>query len=125
MKGQINLEGVEFFAYHGFHTEERKIGNKYGIDLSMQADLGDAPLTDELSQTIDYEIIYRIIKAEIEKPTKLLEAIGKRIMDALMIEFPQISAIEVSVSKFNPPVGGICHRAKVTLKDSRINISQK
>ena len=27
--GQIALEGMEFFAYHGHFDEEQKIGNKY------------------------------------------------------------------------------------------------
>lgn len=119
MIGEISLEGIQFFAYHGFHSEERKIGNKYEIDLNIQADLGTSTTTDDLSQTVDYEQVYKIIKNEIEIPTKLLEKIAHRILDSLLVKFPQIVAIEVSVSKFNPPVGGICQRAKVKLTKSR------
>ena len=36
-------------------------------------------------------------------------------------EFQQVSSIEVKVSKYNPPVGGICQRASVSLKESRKN----
>ncbi|RZK29989.1 MAG: dihydroneopterin aldolase, partial [Hymenobacter sp.] len=31
--GQIALEGLEFFAFHGYYDEEQKIGNKYGVDI--------------------------------------------------------------------------------------------
>ena len=34
--GQIALEGMEFFAFHGYYDEEQKIGNKYGIDLYIE-----------------------------------------------------------------------------------------
>ena len=120
MIGEIALEGIEFFAYHGFHSEERKIGNKYQIDLKLQADLGNSYTTDDLSETVDYEQVYKIIKREIEIPTKLLETIAHRILDGLLARYPQVISVEVSVSKFNPPVGGICQRAKVRLTKERL-----
>jgi dihydroneopterin aldolase len=120
MIGEISLEGIEFFAYHGFYTEERKIGNKYQIDLALTADLGNSSTTDDLSETVDYEQVYKIIKREIEIPTKLLETIAHRILEGLMNSYPQIISGEVSVSKFNPPVGGICRIAKVKIKKLRV-----
>ena len=119
MIGEISLEGIEFFAYHGFYSEERKIGNKYGIDLLIIANIEDSPTTDDLSQTIDYEVVYKIIKKEVEVPTKLLETIANRIIEALLRQFEDILTVEVTVSKFNPPVGGICQKAKVKLRKSR------
>ena len=32
--GKISLEGLEFFAYHGFYEEERKIGQNSAIVFS-------------------------------------------------------------------------------------------
>lgn len=121
MIGEITLEGIEFFAYHGFHSEERKIGNKYQVDLKIVADLGNASETDDLSQTVDYEAVYKIVKKEIEKPTRLLETVAGRILDGILAGFQKILSVEVSVAKFNPPVGGICHKAKVTLGKSRVD----
>ncbi|MDX2189817.1 MAG: dihydroneopterin aldolase [Bacteroidota bacterium] len=119
---EISLHGIEFFAYHGFYAEERKIGNKYGIDVTFTAEVGDSPLNDDLSQTIDYESVYQIIKKVIETPTKLLEAIANRILDAMFLEFPQVQKVEVTVSKFNPPVGGICQKASAKMLKVKKNI---
>jgi len=119
MVAEINLEGLEFFAYHGVYSEERKIGNKYGIDISITANVGDSAATDDLAKTIDYEIVYKIIKEVVEMPTKLLETISKRIIERILIEFPEILAVKVSAAKFNPPVGGICQKAKVTMEKRR------
>jgi dihydroneopterin aldolase len=53
------------------------------------------------------------------EPTKLLEHLGKRIIDTVFEEFQQVSSVKVKVSKYNPPVGGICQKASVSLKESR------
>lgn len=36
--GTISLEGLEFFAYHGFYDEEQKVGNKYSLDITIHTD---------------------------------------------------------------------------------------
>jgi hypothetical protein len=35
-----------------------------------------------------------------------------------MAELPHVRKVKVCVSKFNPPLGGICRRARVTLGGS-------
>ena len=117
--GIISLEGIEFFAYHGFYDEERKVGNKYAVDINVEADFHEAAETDKLQETINYEELYSIIREEINVPSRLLEHIGKRIIDTVLAKFSQVDTVEVSISKFNPPIGGVCHKAKVTLKEVR------
>ena len=117
--GHIALEGLEFFAFHGFYDEEQKIGNKYGVDLRLKTDLHAAGASDKLAETVNYEILYRLTLAEMQQPARLLEHLAHRILDRVMSEFPQVRRAEVSVSKFNPPLGGICHRARVTLSRKR------
>jgi 7,8-dihydroneopterin aldolase/epimerase/oxygenase len=114
--GIITLEGIEFFAYHGYFKEERKIGNKYSIDIVIETDLSEAARTDNLKATVNYEQLYQIARAVMEEKAKLLEHLAQRIIDRIYEKYPQIQSAEVSVSKFNPPVGGVCHRSKVTLK---------
>ena len=117
--GKITLEGIEFFAYHGFYQEERKTGNRYSVDISVEANLSQAAEEDSLKETINYEQLYRMVSEEMQRPSKLLEHIGHRLIEQAFCDFPEVSSVEVSVSKFNPPVGGVCHRAVVTLKRER------
>ena len=104
MQGKITLEGLEFFAHHGFYKEEQKIGNKFAVDITVATDLTDAAEHDELKETINYEALYRLIRHEMNESTKLLEHLGKRIIDVVFSQFPTINEIEVRVSKYNPPV---------------------
>jgi 7,8-dihydroneopterin aldolase/epimerase/oxygenase len=117
--GTISLEGIEFFAYHGYYDEEQKIGAKYAIDISVEADFERAAEKDDLAYTINYEVLYRIIKEEVKKPSKLLENIARRIIDRIFVEFHTIEKVEISISKFNPPVGGVCNRARISLIERR------
>lgn len=117
--GKITLEGLEFFAFHGYYDEEQKIGNKYGVDITIESSLDKAGADDKLSETINYEELYQIIREEMSKPSRLLENIGGRIMNAVFTNFPLVTFIEISISKFNPPIGGICKRAVVSLTSAR------
>lgn len=118
--GKVALEGLEFFAYHGHYDEEQKIGNKYGVDISVQtSSLDEAATHDRLSETVDYERLYNIIQDEMRKPSRLLENIARRIITSVLDSFNQIEEVDVTISKFNPPIGGICRRAAVNMKQKR------
>ena len=117
--GQIALEGLEFFAFHGYYDEEQKIGNRYGVDLYIKTDLLAAGESDKLLQTVNYEILYRLVAEEMRTPARLLEHVAHRVLDRIMAELPHVRKVKISVSKFNPPLGGICQRARVTLAKRR------
>ncbi len=102
----IKLEGMEFFAYHGCFKEEQVIGTKFIVDLNIEADVEQAALKDDLHLAIDYLTVYQLVKKQMEIRSKLLENVGKRILDELYKQFPTIIHAEVKVSKMNPPLGG-------------------
>jgi dihydroneopterin aldolase len=114
--GTIALEGLEFFAYHGVFAEEQKIGNRYQVDITITTDFSEAAQTDKLKDTVNYGDLYDIISGVMQIKAKLLEHIAKLIISSVRERYPLVDSVEVSVSKFNPPIGGVCARAKVTLK---------
>jgi dihydroneopterin aldolase len=114
--GTVALEGMEFFAYHGFYEEERKIGNKYSVDITVSLDITEAASTDDIQGTVNYEELYDIVRHEMLTPSCLLENIAYRIIDRTYEIYPEVEWVEVTISKFNPPLGGICHRSTITLR---------
>jgi 7,8-dihydroneopterin aldolase/epimerase/oxygenase len=119
MTGKISLEGLEFHAYHGVYAHERSSGNKFEVDIIVEAHLHETVLQDDLSGTINYETLYALVKAEMEKPSKLLETVGYAIANSVLSELPDVHQVEVKISKFNPPIGGVCKKATVTVMRSR------
>lgn len=114
--GKVSLEGMEFYARHGYYEEERIIGNKYSVDVTIEADLSDAADTDKLEGTINYEVVYEIVAKVMAVDALLLEHLAGKIIKELKSTFPAIKKTWVKVSKYNPPIKGLCHRAVVELE---------
>jgi dihydroneopterin aldolase len=115
---QIAIEGMEFFAYHGCFPEEQIIGNKFIVDVWMEVDTREAADSDNLSQTVNYQHVYEVIKKEMEVTSKLLEHLGQRIINAVCAGFPSVEKISVKVSKLNPPIGGKVDRVSVLMNQN-------
>ena len=119
MIGKVILEGLEFHAYHGVYAHERSSGNKFELDVIVETEFGDSAFRDDLSGTINYEDVYAVVKTEMEKPSKLLERVGHSIAEKILETFPEAISAQINISKFNPPIGGVCRKASVTLLKSR------
>jgi dihydroneopterin aldolase len=119
MIGKISLEGLEFHAYHGVYAHERSSGNKFEVDITVEAQMTNKVLDDDLTGTINYESLYSIVKKEMEKPSKLLESVGHAIAKQVLTSFKDALNVEIRISKFNPPIGGVCKKATVTVSQSR------
>ena len=111
----ISLHGMEFFSYHGCFDEEQVLGNNFIIDLSIETDTSQAEETDDVNQTINYQVVYNLVKMEMAINSKLLENVGSRIIDTIYEAFPNITNINLTISKLNPPLDGKVDRISVTL----------
>lgn len=119
MTGKVILEGLEFHAYHGVYPHERSSGNKFEVDVVVDTVFTNAAFHDDLSGTINYEDLYALIRSEMERPSKLLETVGHAIAARTLEVFPAALNVEVKISKFNPPIGGVCRKASVTVTRRR------
>ena len=102
----ISIEQMEFYAYHGCFKEEQIIGTRFLVDLYLETDTTNAEKSDKLSDTVNYQEVYLLVKKEMEIKSKLLEHVGRRILEALMGRYPQVDKAELKISKMNPPLGG-------------------
>lgn len=119
MTGKVILEGLEFHAYHGVYPQERSSGNKFEVDVSVETEIDSSAFEDDLTGTINYERLYDVVKEEMAKPSKLLERVGHNIAGKILSSFPQAISVHISISKFNPPIGGVCKKASVSIQRKR------
>lgn len=115
MIGTIQIEGMEFYAYHGCFREEQIVGSKFLIDISIQTECGKAVQTDSIKDTLNYQKVYELIKSEMGIKSHLLEHVAGRILDSLYKNFNEIKSATLKISKVNPPVGGQVNKVSVTL----------
>lgn len=113
--GKIEIEGMEFFAYHGHYDVEQKVGNKFLVDIALETDCSKAAKSDQLEDALDYQKVYSIVKEQMGIVSNLLEHVGGRILSELKNQFPEIENASVKISKMNPPMGGQMEKVSVIL----------
>ncbi|MBV1923221.1 MAG: dihydroneopterin aldolase [Flavobacteriaceae bacterium] len=115
----IRLKNIKIYAFHGCMIEEGQIGSDYLVNISVKADLNKAAETDDLHDTVDYVHIQKIVKDEMAIRSKLLEHVGKRIIDTVFQQIKMVDEVKVTVSKVNPPIGGDVAEVSVTMNAKR------
>lgn len=131
----ISLNNIEFHSYHGFYQEENLIGNTFIVDIVVElndnSEIERRSLSgvvtehsrstevsniEELTTTINYEMLFQIAKEEMAIPRKLLETVVKSIHDKIKYLNNNIHSIEVTLTKKHVPIEGMIGNAKVTYK---------
>ena len=112
---KILVEGIKVYAYHGCLEEEGRIGANYLVDVSMRTDFTVASQTDDLTKTIDYVVVYQIVKKQMSIRANLIEQVGQRIVDELKSTFQSIQELEVKVTKLNPPMNGNVEKVSIVI----------
>jgi dihydroneopterin aldolase len=117
---RILVEGIEFHGFHGVPDAEQAVGHRYRVDLALELDLAEAGRTDDLSRTIDYGDAARLVLEIGTGPSaRLVETLAERMAAALLGRYPQLQAIELRVTKIQPPVAIQMAAATVHVRRSR------
>ena len=114
--GKIILENIRIYSNHGCLDEEALIGSDYLVDLEIEADLSKSAKTDELSDTVDYVHLNKIVKEEVLIRSKLLETVAERILLRINNELSTVTFARIKLSKVNPPIGGNVEKVSIVLE---------
>ncbi len=115
VKGKIELNNMKFYAYHGVHSFEREKGGWYSVSVTLETEIDEAAINDNLSGTINYEEIYRLVESEMKIPVSLIEHLAYKIVMHIGNSFPLLKNVMVCVDKHQPPVGGETEKARITI----------
>ena len=111
----ICLRNVRFHAFHGVMPQESRVGADFLINLRVGYPIVKAMQSDEVGDTLNYAELYDLVKAEMAVPSKLLEHVVGRIVMAIEKCFPQVTSIDLELTKQNPPMGADCDGAGVEI----------
>lgn len=109
----LHLQNLLFHAFHGIHEEERILGNDYVVDCSIDFH-ESTEVIEHIDDTINYAILYDIIKERMGKPTFLLETVVMEMGNKIYTMFPEIKSISISIKKMHPPIEGMQGSAGVS-----------
>jgi dihydroneopterin aldolase/2-amino-4-hydroxy-6-hydroxymethyldihydropteridine diphosphokinase len=104
MTDQIQINDLRALTIVGALPHEQEAPQPLRIDLTLEADLHDAGITDELGDTADYGAVAVTAVAVVEEAKDvLLERLAARIAE-VVLGFPRIEAVEVTLTKLRPPI---------------------
>jgi dihydroneopterin aldolase len=111
----ITLSNLWFHAFHGLYPEEQKTGNEFTINLAATY-IPDEETITEIGHTVNYAELYAIIKKEMQTPKALLETLAMEIAAKIREQYPQVTAVEISIQKLHPPIKGFTGNVGVIYK---------
>jgi 7,8-dihydroneopterin aldolase/epimerase/oxygenase len=114
---KVSVKGIQCYSYHGCLEEEAKIGNEYIVDIELITDFKQSAMEDDLSKTIDYVIVNRIVEEEMSIRSKLIETVGYRILSRLKRESFELLHTTIEIKKINPPINGNVDYVSITVEE--------
>lgn len=111
--GRVSLEGIEFHAYHGVFSEEKKLGSRFTVDIHVDTEFKKAMLEDHLKSTVDYVRLYQIAQSHMKEPVKLLEHLAHLMIRDILTAYPHLISVRVIIKKHNPALGGVVNYSVV------------
>ncbi len=116
----IRLYNAVFYAYHGNHHEERRLGGKFHVDVEMETDFTEAAETDDLSKAVNYADIYDLIHESLmNEKFNLIETVAKKIADSVLAAWPMVTRVSVKVRKPGAPIKGVIDYVEAQVDECR------
>jgi len=117
----VFLERMQFYGYHGHNPEERMLGQRFEVDVSLETSTRAAGMSDELADTVNYSAVFKTCRQIVEgEPQNLIESVAESIARQLLASEPRVSAVQVTIRKPQAPLkGGVFGAAGVTIRRER------
>jgi 7,8-dihydroneopterin aldolase/epimerase/oxygenase len=116
----VFINGLVLHAYHGVMPHEGKVGQPFILDLVLDIDLADAAKSDKLADTVSYDAVVNVVSRTFTgKRYRLVEAAAGAVADAVLLNFPPIRTLRVTVRKPHAPVAAVFTDVGVTLVRTR------
>lgn len=103
---KIILTGMVFYGHHGVTDEEQRLGQRFIVDIELEADTRSAGLRDDITQAVNYAAVFAAARDVVEgAPRRLIEAVAEGVAGRVLQEQP-VRGVRVRVTKPSPPIPG-------------------
>lgn len=119
MNDTITLTGLVAFGYHGVFEHEKRDGQEFTIDVSLDVDTSSASATDDIADTVHYgELADKVVRIVTGERYDLIETLADRLASAVL-EDTRVLATAVTVHKPHAPIPHAFADVSVTARRRR------
>jgi dihydroneopterin aldolase len=113
----VELRGLELPGRHGVLEHEAETGQPFLYDVELQL---PEPGADELSETVDYREVVRLLRELSDgRRFQLLESLAAAVADALLERFVEVERVRVRVRKPEVDPGAPVEYAAASVRRER------
>ncbi len=116
---RIELTGLQVRGHHGVFDFERRDGQDFVVDVSLELDLGAASNSDDVADTVHYgELATALAGVVGGEAVNLLETLAQRLADVCLAD-SRVQAATVTVHKPQAPIPLVFADVCVTIRRAR------
>lgn len=145
----IELRDMAFFAHHGVHEEELRMGQRFFVTIRVALDLRRPGDDDSLRETVNYADLHAIALAMQGQPGarpkagettevllsdgrrvdvplgpfRLLEALAHHLALEILRHFELAAAVRIDIRKPSVPIAGILEYAAIGVERNRADLA--
>ena len=102
----LSIQNIEIEAPLGVFDFEKKNKNNFLVSVDLWGDYEKSMHSDELMDTLDYQLIFEIAHEVLAKGGNLIEAAAQQIIEKIfLLDFP-LTKVRVLIQKLEPPLKG-------------------
>ena len=121
---RLAVSGIEAYGYHGALAEERRLGQRFVVDVVLGLDTRTAAASDDLQDTVDYgSLVARVQQAIGSDPVDLIETLAERLARIALTE-PTVVWAEVTVHKPQAPIAAHFTDVALTIRRATTETDQ-
>ncbi len=114
----IRIINMTFYGHHGVEESERELGGRFAVDVELYLDLEPAGSTDDLTKTVDYKAVYKLVREmEGARNYQLVEALAHDVAESIIAQFA-VDEVVVRVRKQSVPLGGLIDYTEAEIRRS-------
>lgn len=102
---KLYIKDFEVFAYHGVFPEEKTLGQKFLISVTLTLDMREAAITGDLTKSVHYGELCHALEIEFKKESyDLIETAGEMLATYVLENYDMVSHVSIMIKKPWAPI---------------------
>ena len=101
----ISIHQLALYAHHGVFAEEKVLGQRFLLDITLRVNATDALIDDDIVRSVSYAHVIEDTKTAFTAQSyNMIETAADRLASHLLARFDKARSVSVTVHKPSAPI---------------------